>query len=183
MKKTPNLFVRNLETGKIMPEVNPRSVWVTEGQGVATRKYDGTCCLIKNGVLFKRREIKKGKTPPANFTVADFDSATGKTVGWIPVNHDDKGDQWHCEAWQYSRGLEDGTYELIGPKIQGNPECRAYGHALVAHNTAQQFPDAPRDYDGLKEWLAPMDMEGLVFHHPDGRMVKIRKSDFGLSRV
>lgn len=26
------------------------------------------------------------------------------------------------------------------------------------------------------------DMEGIMFHHPNGRMCKIRKSDFGIKR-
>ena len=42
--------------------------------------------------------------------------------------------------------------------------------------------DCPRDFDGLKEWLTTKDMEGIVFHHPDGRMCKIKKTDFGLKR-
>jgi hypothetical protein len=37
-------------------------------------------------------------------------------------------------------------------------------------------------FDGLRAWLAERDIEGLVFHHSDGRMAKIRKADFGLAR-
>jgi hypothetical protein len=36
----------------------------------------------------------------------------------------------------------------------------------------------PRDFDGLREYLASFNGEGIVFHHPDGRMVKIRRTDF-----
>lgn len=42
------------------------------------------------------------------------------------------------------------------------------------------LPDAPRDYDGLKEFLADRCIEGIVWHHPDGRMVKIKARDFGI---
>jgi len=35
---------------------------------------------------------------------------------------------------------------------------------------------------GFREWLKGRDIEGLVFHHPDGRMAKIKKRDFGLKR-
>jgi len=36
--------------------------------------------------------------------------------------------------------------------------------------------------EGLREWFKGRDIEGLVFHHPDGRMAKIKKRDFGLKR-
>ena len=34
---------------------------------------------------------------------------------------------------------------------------------------------------GLKDWLSAPHYEGLVWHHPDGRMAKIKRRDFGLS--
>jgi hypothetical protein len=36
--------------------------------------------------------------------------------------------------------------------------------------------------EGLREFLAAHDVEGVVFHHPDGRKAKIKKRDFGLKR-
>lgn len=36
------------------------------------------------------------------------------------------------------------------------------------------------DIDPANQWV--IDGEGIVFHHPDGRMCKIRKSDFGIKR-
>lgn len=35
---------------------------------------------------------------------------------------------------------------------------------------------------GLRSYLANKDIEGIVWHHPDGRMVKIKGKDFGLKR-
>ena len=61
----------------------------------------------------------------------------------------------------------DGTYELCGPKLQGNPEGFAE-HTLVRHGT--EVVDPPRTWDGLRDFLASYDGEGIVFHHPDGRM-------------
>jgi len=78
----------------------------------------------------------------------------------------------------------DGTYELLGPKVQGNPE-HAQNSLLVCHGhgTAGNLgSDVPRTYDGLREWLAGKDIEGIVFHHDDGRMAKIKLRDFGLKR-
>ena len=42
--------------------------------------------------------------------------------------------------------------------------------------------DNPRMFAGLRAFLAGQDTEGLVFHHPDGRMGKIKLRDFGLKR-
>jgi hypothetical protein len=57
MKKTPTIFKRNPENMKqILNEHNPKCDWVFNGEGIATRKYDGTCCLVRNGILYKRRD-------------------------------------------------------------------------------------------------------------------------------
>jgi hypothetical protein len=77
--------------------------------------------------------------------------------------------------------LQDGTYELVGPKVQGNPE-RYERHTLIRHANAQIFQNAPREFNDLRSWLTDKDIEGIVFHHPDGRMGKIKKRDFGLAR-
>ncbi len=161
-----------------MNRQHPDCEWVFSGEGVARKKYDGTCCKVGKGFLWKRREVKPGKKIPAGFVEEQLDINTGKRVGWMPVNSDDKQDQYHFEAFN---GQEDGTYELIGPKIQGNPEG-AIRHNLLPHAKAEIFENCPRDFDGLKKWLANHDIEGIVFHHPDGRMAKIKKRDFALKR-
>jgi len=184
MKKIPTIFKRNPEDMRsLLNEHHELCEWVFAGDGLATRKYDGTCCLIRDGDLYKRREIKKGKPTPDGFLLADFDEITGKTVGWLPV---DENDNWHKEAFILMRSfgdsnIKDGTYELVGPKVQGNLEDCDF-HMLINHNDADIFIDVPRNYDGIKEWLADKDIEGLVFHHEDGRMAKIKKRDFGLKR-
>ncbi|MEE8423872.1 MAG: DUF5565 family protein [Thermodesulfobacteriota bacterium] len=180
MRKMPTIFVRNHENmGEILNEQHHECEWVFSGEGVAKRKYDGTCCKVESGTLWKRREVKPGKKIPAGFVEEQLDLNTGKRVGWMPVKKPaDKQDKYHCEAFN---GQKDGTYELIGPKIQGNPEG-IDRHVLVAHAKAEIFEDCPRDFDGLKKWLANHDIEGIVFHHSDGRMAKIKKRDFALKR-
>ena len=121
----------------------------------------------KKGQYFKRREVKPGKKTPTDFIEEQFDENTGKRVGWVPVDPSSKEDCWHMEA--FSRSLSDGTYELVGPKVQGNPE--GYGcHALVKHGEAQVFENAPRTFDGIADFMKDKNIEGIVFHHPDGRM-------------
>ena len=62
MKKIISLFMRNYDSDRLVRnEVTPGAEWVIEGEGKATRKYDGTCCLIKNNKLYKRYDAKKGK--------------------------------------------------------------------------------------------------------------------------
>ncbi|MFX0200519.1 MAG: DUF5565 family protein [Candidatus Hodarchaeota archaeon] len=181
MKKIQTVFIRNPENMReILNEPHPDCQWVFDGEGVATRKYDGTCVKIEDGKYFKRREVKKGKVAPPDFIEEEFDKNTGKRVGWVPVDPDSKEDCWHMEA--FSENLSDGTYELVGPKIQGNPE--GYNvHALVKHEEAQIFEDVPRTFDGIANFMSDKDIEGIVFHHTDGRMAKLKKKDFGQKRV
>jgi len=40
---------------------------------------------------------------------------------------------------------------------------------------------SPMTFESLKEYLEKVDIEGIVFHHKsDGRMCKLRKTDFGI---
>ncbi len=175
MRKIPTLFVRDPNDRKhVLPEVTPGCEWVLAGEGTATRKYDGTCCLMRDGWLFKRHEVKPGKVAPPDFEQVGHDETTGKTVGWVPVG-DGPEDRWHREATA-SELLPDGTYELIGPKVQGNPEGYD-AHVLIAHEYAEEV-DAPRDFAGLAAWLRATTYEGIVWHHPDGRMAKLKRRDF-----
>lgn len=188
MQKIISLFQRNYDGDRLVrDEVVPGAEWVIAGEGVATAKMDGTCCMVRNGQLYKRYDAKKGKVPPAGFEPAqDPDPVTGHWPGWILVSAGDPADKWHREAWTKSVELDhagqpaailgDGTYELVGPKVQGNP----YGlssHYLDKHGLIVLH--APRTFDGLKAWFPNVTHEGIVWHHPDGRMVKIKRKDFG----
>lgn len=185
MKKIPSLFKRDFTQpgNPLTTEYNDGVEWVLNGEGVATRKYDGTSCLIKDGMLWKRYEVRQGKETPYGFMLADKDENTGKVFGWVEVGNGNE-DKWHREAWESlpdSYKNRPGTYELVGPKVQSNPE-KYETHTLVCHDEAQVlFP--PVGFDEIQEWLAPQDIEGIVWHHPDGRMVKIKKSDFRLRRT
>ena len=181
MKKIPTIFKRDFSNkGSLLNELNPYCVWVFNGEGVATRKYDGTCVKLERNKYFKRREVKKGKKIPDGFIEEEFDKNTGKHIGWIEVDINDKSNKWHIEALRTD--LKDGTYELLGPKIQGNPE-KYDSHFLIKHSEAVIFLDMPRNFNGIKQFLADKDIEGIVFHHPDGRMAKIKKRDFGQIRI
>jgi len=182
MQKIISLFQRNYDGDRLVrDEVVPGAEWVLAGEGVATIKYDGTCCLVRDGKLYKRYDAKAGKQPPANFEPAqDPDPVTGHWPGWVPVG-DGPEDQWHREAWLLRYGkFADGTYELIGPKVQGNPYHQVQ-HSLARHGAATAgLENVPRDFTGLRAFFERERIEGIVWHHPDGRMVKIKRRDFGL---
>jgi hypothetical protein len=185
MKKIPTLFKRDFtNNGMIIPEYSDGTEWVVNGEGIATRKYDGTSVLIRNQKMYKRYEYKDGKTPPTDFEEAGYDATTGKHVGWVQVGNGSE-DKWFREAIVGGNpdkvDLRDGTYELLGPKVQGNPEKYA-GHVLLRHDTADVHTNVPVEFEALKNWLADKDIEGIVWHHPDGRMVKIKKKDYRLKR-
>ena len=180
MKKIPTMFKRNPDNMReLLNEPHPDCLWVFEGEGVATRKYDGTCVKIENGHYYKRREVKNGKPIPHGFIEVELDPNTEKRVGWVEIEPAEKENRWHMEA--FDPRLSDGTYELLGPKIQGNPE-HYEEHVLMSHENAAFYIDAPRTMEGLRSFFESLDIEGLVFHHPDGRMAKIKKRDFGLKR-
>jgi hypothetical protein len=144
---------------------------------------DGTCCAVIDGQFVKRRELKQGASEPDNFILVDKDETTGKSVGWVPVS-DGPEDRWYREAWDQRPPLWDGeTMELVGPKIQGNPEGYDTHRLIVHDHKALVFDDQPpRTFEGLRSWMDGKDIEGIVFHHQDGRMGKIKLRDFGLKR-
>jgi len=176
------MFERDWEgdRSRVLDKVNPGCEWVLAGEGRATRKLDGTCCMIRANKLYKRRELRKGSAMPPLFEHIGFDEETEKTVGWVPCDIG-PDDRWHMAAFAELSIWPDGTYELIGPKVQGNPEHWTT-HQLIMHGSIEE-DDVPRTFDGLRTWLATQDIEGVVFHHRDGRMAKIKLRDFGLKRV
>ena len=187
MEKIISLYKRDYDgTRLVYDDVVPGAEWVIAGVGIATRKWDGTSCLVRGGRLYKRYTLRRGKTPPPDFDPAtEVDEITGKQEGWVPVG-DGPEDQYHREAWHNRDfiGLPhtplDGTYELIGPKVQGGVEG-ADRHMLVVHGN-QKLGATPRNFAGLRDYLDGGGIEGIVWHHPDGRMVKIKAKDFGVSR-
>jgi hypothetical protein len=57
----------NGDRSRVVNQVHPGCEWVLAGEGVATRKLDGTCCLIRDGKLYKRRELREGDVEPTAF--------------------------------------------------------------------------------------------------------------------
>ena len=186
MKKITSLFQRNYEGNrKVRDEYTPGTEWVVAGEGKATRKWDGLAVLVQNGQVFRRLDAKAGRTPPADFVPVqpNPDPVSGHWPGWVPAVG--PAAQWILEAIDraketYPEGIPDGTYEVCGPKIGtrhgANPE-RLTEHVLIPHGK-DVLVDCPHGFTDLMEYLRERLIEGIVWHHPDGRMVKIKKADF-----
>lgn len=187
MKKIPTIFEREWKGDrKILPNLTKGCEWFSGGPThyVATRKHDGTCCLVMGGELYKRYTVRPRKKQPEGFIIEDSDPNTGKLFGWVKVD-DGPSDKFHRMAFESQSPLEDGTYELCGPKIQGNPEGLD-DYTLIRHGSVLVFVDAgpmPTTFDQLKEYFendAPKEMEGIVFWK-DGKPVgKVKRKDFQL---
>jgi hypothetical protein len=186
MRKIPTVFKRDPDDLKrVLPQVTPGCEWVLAGEGVPTRKYDGTCCMFDGLMWWARREVKAGKQVPDDFRPEETDETTGKTVGWVPMVQSAFA-KWHAEAvanyaMDYGEGPAPGTYELVGPKVNGNPE-RSDDHRLIRHADADVIREEDaRDFATLRSMvlgLGESGIEGVVWHHPDGRMAKLKGRDF-----
>lgn len=210
MKKIPTLFVRNHNTGYVIPELNPEAAWVMEKAYPALRKYDGTCVgnfLVVNGEVRTHKGVGSGEVQnkedisniwmarhttvgrmrhPENFIEEEFDARTGKTFGWVPIEQS----SFYKFFLEANEDLETeylGTYELCGPKINGNPEGFKK-HKLVFHNAAEQLANinvldihemsVEEAYEALKHTLGYMPVEGAIFKSPLNWMAKLKRKDF-----
>ena len=182
MKKMPTLFVRDPDDrAHVLDQVNPGCEWALNGEGRATRKWDGTCIKIDDErQWWTRREVKPGKLAPSGWVQVDHDVVTGKRMGWEPWFH--SGFAKHM-ADLFGRNaangdvLEPGTYELIGPKINGNPDMVS-DHMLRKHGDVIINGWKPTSFEEVRLGVTRLSWEGVVFHHPDGRMCKIKRKDF-----
>lgn len=215
MKKITTLFKKDPnDLGRVVNEINPENNWVFDkfsendltenGEQKrirATRKFDGTACMINNYRLYKRYDARidtvtgqyKKPIPPNAIPCQEADHISGHHPHWIPCSRNNTADQYHFEAFDRIEPPQgdvsplNGTYELIGPKISHkkgvvNPEGIG-AHMLIPHG-AVELPITDFSFESIKNYLAQdeNDIEGIVFYHPDGRMCKIRKSDFGFKR-
>jgi hypothetical protein len=190
MKKISTLFIKNPnDLGRVINEINPENQWVFDGNGIATRKFDATATAIINGELYKRYDVKKGRqVPDGAIPCQDADLITGHHPHWLKCDRSKNENKYFFEAFDKldvinGGKLYDGSYELIGEKVQNNPE-KIKGHILVKHGS-EVLKIESLDFEYLKSYLSNpnLDIEGIVFHHKsDGRMCKLRKTDFGICR-
>lgn len=183
MKKIPTLFKRTFDVQHhkgIVNEVTPGMEWVLDGEGIATVKFDGTCCAIIGGRFFRRYDAKKGKTPPEGaIPCCDPDPVTGHWPHWHPCNPVNAADNWHLAAYFNSGGvhLHDGTYEAIGPHFQSNPY--SLEHDILVQHGREIVKDVVRSFNGIRDYFRDHEIEGLVFWRDGEPQCKIKRADFG----
>ena len=183
MKKIPTLFTRIYEGYKIVgikDEITPGCEEAFKN-GIATVKFDGSCCAIIDGKFYKRYDAKKGKNPPVGaIPCCDPDPITGHWPHWVGVNVEKPEDKCFLKALINDTCANeipiDGTYEAIGPHFQGNPYNLAED-ILVKHG--ENIIDVKRDFTSISEWLNEHLVEGLVFWLNGEPVCKIKRTDFG----
>ena len=153
-----------------------------EGKGEATVKWDGSCCAIIDGVLYKRYDAKKGKKPPEGaIPCCDPDPITGHWPHWVKVDKNNPADKWFIEAQKNILHPEIlissiYTYEAIGKHFNGNPYCMDYD-MLLMHGL--HIIRVERSFEGIRKYLEENEIEGIVFWKYGEPQCKIKRSDFG----
>lgn len=204
MKKIPTLFKREFgERHEVttLPIVKPELVGILNGEGIATIKWDGSCCAIINGILYKRYDAKKGKRIPDDAIPCQDapDPITGHLPCWVRCDINNPSDKWFFAAYDHYFDVSllkcddcmydicncchlNGTYEAIGKHFQGNPYHLPFD-ILVPHG--KNVIDVPRSYDGIRNFLQKLaddgtGIEGIVFWVDNKPVCKIKSSDFGI---
>ncbi|MDD5060901.1 MAG: hypothetical protein PHN44_01275 [Candidatus Marinimicrobia bacterium] len=182
MNKIETILDRD-EHFKVTPHVRSGCEWVFTGDGIATEKLDGTNVrlTISSGKIVK---VEKRCNPTRE------EKMSGGEPGYIDAHETDPSDKhiFRAVAGTDVSKIPDGSYscEAVGPKIQGNPLGLISPTCYFFTLNPTIILNAPRTYDGLKKLFENFDSlyspghkaEGIVFHHPDGRMAKIKVKDF-----
>lgn len=194
MKKIPTLFERIYENHKIIgitQNVTPGMEWVLAGEGIATVKYDGSCCAIINGKFYKRYDAKIGKRKPPVGAIpcCDPDPVTGHWPHWVEADVSNPADKWFWEACDNAKehndfeDLEDGTYEAVGVHFQGNPYHMSTDK-LIKHGVSSIYlldENGNRTFENIRLYLETHEIEGIVFWKDGEPQCKIKRTDFGFA--
>ncbi len=180
MKKIPTLFLREFEHHRvksILPEVTTGMDWVLKGEGIATVKWDGSCCAIIEGKFYRRYDAKNGKKIPSGAipSMDAPDPVTGHFPCWVECSKENPADKWYIDAWNHTADRSDATYEAIGPQFQKNP-YKLEKNILIKHGI--DVVEVERTFDGIRTFLERNDIEGLVFWKDGEPQCKIKRKDF-----
>ena len=193
MKKIPTLFKREFEGHnivRVLPELSDESLnWVLNGEGVATVKYDGSCCAIIDGRFYLRYDAKNGKPIPENAIKCqeEADPVTGHLPCWIPYDENNKGHKWFGVAYEnyvagckaFDADIKDGTYEAIGPHFNGNMYHLPSDLLMPHGQEIIDIENCPRTFGGIRDYLKDHFIEGIVFWKDGEPKCKIKRTDFG----
>jgi len=182
MKKIETIFDRG-DNFRVIPKPRAGCEWVFAGEGIITEKLDGTNIrlTVENGKVI---HVEKRRNPSKQ------EKAQGIEPGYVDASRTDPQDKHIFEAADNTDVSEwpNRRYECeaVGPKIQGNPlglespVCYPFRYKPVI------LDDCVRGFDSIRGYVLNLESkfspghpaEGVVFHHPDGRMAKIKRKDF-----
>ncbi len=207
MKKIPTLFKRVFtEDHKktITREVTPGCECVLRGECVATVKWDGACCAIINGEIYKRYDAKIGKdgnrkTPPEGAIPCqpEPDPITGHWPHWVKCEEGKPEDKYFLDAfanfkdktvssdlWIYGSHRKTISLEAIGIHWQNNPyrldydTLELHGDDII-NNEDISDRDGTISFESIRKMLEHTAIEGIVFWKDNEPLCKIKRSDFG----
>jgi len=202
MKKIPTLFEREFANHRVIgvtDKYDPQFQWVFDGEGVATVKWDGSCCAIIKGEFYKRYDAKNGKSIPEGAIKCqkEADPVTGHLPCWVKCKRDNPDDKWFWSAYDYSvfddtisndakptqmyaSGMT-ATFEAIGPHFQGNPYHLEHDMLVLHGDDPISFNGQEITFEIIKRLLEENNIEGIVFWKDNEPKVKIKSSDFGIN--
>lgn len=180
MNKIPTIFERDWNGDKCV--INMLVVDFPFDEAKATEKLDGTNVrvTIRNKTLVR---LEKRRNP------SKLQKAQGIEEPWyVDADENDPGDKYLWEAARNRSYGQDGEWsgEVVGKNIQGNTlNLNNNVLCLFSLGEAPVLSNVPTDYEELKKYLSETQssfgtglIEGIVWHHPDGRMAKIKGKDF-----
>lgn len=212
MKKMTRVLEVDLSIGESINKLRNGAEWILTSDCLPTIKLDGTACMIKGGKLYRRYNAKMKprllhlakdgyvynpsdfKRMPENPILCnEFPNPnSGSFPVWILCKESEPNDKLHIEAFNNLKDKVDGTYELIGEKINGN-KLNLNGMFLVRHKStpdeleritgkAMHLSEIPNpenaELTDFLIWVRDNLFEGLVFHNKKtGDMLKLRRND------
>jgi hypothetical protein len=171
-----------------------------------TAKMDGTCCLIKDGKIYARQDVKDIiKAPEDWFPTCGIEKDKGgHIIGFRPLDVK-KGDKWHLMAIENEKArflefsnsskkfyytiknineFNGKTCELVGPHVNGNKH-QLSKHAYIIHGCVEV--NAPwNTHKDIQEWLDNDGIiyEGIVLHNFDNnKLYKCHRGHLGGSFI
>jgi hypothetical protein len=199
MNKMSVLYVQEFELlgkrGRIFKglsdEVRPENAWVfTDPTTVAYRKLDGAACAIIEGKMYARIMVGQGKKKrnkkiekPIDAIPAqpEPDPITGQHPHWVPTEGKPQY-KWFNHTMDKFGPYEDGTYELCGSKIGGDPEATGEKAFAISHTDPHLLLELPSELNKttLREMIEGNPYEGIIFKNANGDYCKLRRFDFML---
>lgn len=193
MKKIPVIFKYVFDeagNAHIENKINERAEFLFEHKdAIPTFKKDGTAVMFDGEEWFVRRSVKPEKNIPEGYILVEEDPNTNIKFGWEPKENSSYNKMLNNAIKNHTEPIEPGTYELVAPKINKNPENVAEP-TIMKHgdDKVNNFPtinEMIEHKENLIDFLEPFfrdyrdnNIEGIVWWVNNEPAVKLRCKDF-----